>query len=187
MSKSVTSDAIREELAKDNNAKASDIFATLQARGINVKLQQIYQLRSSLRSNAQKRRLRNGQLSQHIVKVLEQHPNGLSAPELTQAVIKSGYVTRSKDLIKVVYKRLYYLTSVGKLSKNGSSFTLKSEILKDLNGETSDLLLLREAVVALGVNLGQKDPQGFPDRLIKTLRQLKKTNHELENLISAKK
>lgn len=177
-------DWIKEELQKGFDAPAQEVADKLRKRGIVVDPQHVYQVRSQIRKAKEDRiaaaRLTREQntttLHQHILNVLEQHPDGLADTLLMKAIVKAGYVTRAADFLDVLRKKLYEMVEKGHIVKNGLQYKLTAIVaLAAVTAEAApvndDYALLRQAVVDYAKAQGFKNPEGFPDTLIRHRRE----------------
>lgn len=177
MSKKRTlTDYIREELNNDFNAPAVVIIERISKikKSLMCRPQQVYQVRSML-LKAQRaesvekvviKSKNNEPLGQHIMNVLNFHPEGLSDRDLTLAIKNAGYRSNSSDFLCVVRQKLYSMVQKGHIAKNGVQYKLQNFNLALSENGFEKLNLLHNAVVDLAKTLKVKNPEGFPEALI---------------------
>jgi hypothetical protein len=193
-------DWIKEELQKDFDAPAQDVADKLRKRGIVVGPQHVYQVRSQVRKAKDERinaaRLTREQntvsLQQHILNCLDNHPNGLADTELQKAIVKAGYVTRAADFLDVLRKKLYEMVEKGHIVKNGLQYKLTAIVAEVAANKPplpafvyEDHALLRQAVVDYAKAKGFKNPEGFPDTLIRQRRELLEAQENYRNVFES--
>lgn len=130
-------------------------------------------------------------LHQHVLNALDTQTDGLSDRQLEKAIKKAGYVSRAADFLDVLRKKLYEMAEKGVIAKNGLQYTLAKvataappssgklvSAAKHVPAPAAvaavdaptihrDYALLRRAVVDFAKNQGFKNPETFPDTLIR--------------------
>ena len=155
---------IRERLLKNPDLLAGDL-----ARKLRCSSQAIYQVRCAMKKEqratsnaADKREISEAKahsktarqenlkpLGQYILQILENCPEGMTDCEVTEAVKKSGYKTRSNLFLTVVRKKLYKLTLFGHIVKNGINYSHPTPLIKESSvviNENPILVTLNEIV-----------------------------------------
>jgi hypothetical protein len=135
----------RAERIRTHLEKNPNVSAVALAQKLKVSPQAIYQERHNLkkaqmvlqqisterREKATATRQENEKsLSHYILQVLELHPEGLTDQQLTVAVQKAGYKTRSTAFLTLVRQRLYQMSEVGTIVKNGTSYVHRSPLVR---------------------------------------------------------
>jgi hypothetical protein len=189
---------IRQELNKNFEAPAQEIVERLLKLGVKIDTQQVYSVRSNMRKekeafNAkQAANLAAGRLTReenslslgkHIVQILSNHPEGLSDRELVDAVKEAGYTSRASDFFMVVRQKLYDMVASGYIAKNGIQYKLHSVAIPDTSSN-SDYNLLRQAVVEYAKAKGMRNPELFPDTLIRQRKEYAKVVDEYHSFFT---